>query len=70
MPITSLPQLCQASSGPGSVPTASPAAALSAVAPIDAVRGDATDEGLEAAVAAEVDAASGLTVRLRELCAL
>ena len=60
-----------AAAGPGSATAGSPLASSTSAAPDGAAgHGAATDEGLEAAVAAEVDAAGGLTMRLRELCAL
>jgi hypothetical protein len=63
--------LACAAAGPGSATAASPSASNTIAAPDGAAgHGAAPDAGLEAAVAAEVDAASGLTMRLRELCAL
>lgn len=62
-------RLLHAVSGPSSAIAASPSAGVPVQPPAGGAE-DATDEGLEAAVAAEVDAASGLTARLRELCAL
>jgi hypothetical protein len=60
-----------AAAGPGSATATGPSASnLTAAHDGAAGHEPATDEGLEAAVAAEVDAASGLTMRLRELCAL
>ena len=60
-----------AAAGPGSATAGSPLASSTSAAPDGAAGHEAaTDEGLEAAVAAEVDAAGGLTMRLRELCAL